>query len=176
MNFEASDITEKKFTTELPKDKIIHKDDIYDFHQFFSFLYSLYKSSEIKEYSFIIVDSLSLLANKFNLSKDDELIKEFNNLTISLVNKYNVGFIFTSTSYKLRDKTFYDFLNTQSEKTFQLKETESNLNSNIILLQDYTLYFMSGNYSFTINGFKNRKIMVKVKKEKGHPIDKLIEL
>ena len=39
MNFEASDNTERKFTTELPKDKIIHRDDIYDFNQLFSFLY-----------------------------------------------------------------------------------------------------------------------------------------
>jgi len=172
----AHDITDRNFTGELLRDKVIHKNDIYEFNQLFIFLYSLYRSSEIKEYSFIIIDSLSLIANKFNLNKEDELFKEFNNIVISLVNKYNVGFIFTSTSFKIKNKIFYDFSNTQGEKTYQLKETESNLNPNIILLQDYTLYFMTGNYNFTINGFKTRKNMLRVKKEKGYPIDKLIEL
>ena len=177
MNNEADDdITEGNFITELPRDKVIHKNDIYEFNQFFHFLYSLYKSSEIKEYSFIIIDSLSLIANKFSFDKEDDLFKEFNNLVISLVNKYNIGFIFTSSSYKIKDKILYDFSNTQGDKTHQLKETESNLNLNIILLQDYTLYFMTGNYSFTINGLKNRKNMVRVKKEKGYLIDKLFEL
>lgn len=155
---------------------IKHIDHIFDFMELYHYLYSLYTKSQLHEVAFIFIDSLSLIANKLNLSKDDELIKEFNNLILSIVEKYTIGIIYTSSSYKTRDKVLYDFSKTEENKTLLFKETESNLHSNVIFLPDYSLFFMSQNYSYTLNAFKNRKYYVKIKKEKGHPVDQLFEL
>ena len=102
------------------------------------------------------------------------MIKEFNNLVLSIVAKFNVGVIYTSTC-RLKDKVMYDFVDLNI-KTPLAKEMESNLHNNLIMLPDYTLFFIGGSYSFSLNGFKNRKYFIRIKQEKYHAIDILVEL
>jgi archaellum biogenesis ATPase FlaH len=88
------------------KSKIDHIDNIFDFKDLLIYLQDLYTKEELKSYSFIIIDSLSLIANKFT-NRDDDIVKEFNNLILSVVSKFNVGFIYTSTC-RLKDKILYE--------------------------------------------------------------------
>ena len=155
------------------KTNIDHIENILDLKDLLNYFQELHRKAEIGSYSFIIIDSLSLIANKSS-NKDDEIVKEFNNLILSVVSKFNVGFIYTSTC-RLKDKILYDFKDLNI-KTPLSKEMESNLLGNLIFLHDYTLYFVGGSYSFNLNGIKNRKYFIKIKKEKGHPIDILVEL
>lgn len=151
---------------------IIHK-EVVELGEIISFLNETIQLNQMKDIKFIVIDSLTIIASKLVLTKKENEIKtEFDKIIQFIVNKYGIGVLFTTNPYKSKVRRIIHFTTFKEE---QLRESESNLANNIILPVDYSLLFYVPHFSFRCHQTKNRKFMIKIKKEKYHSIDEVIE-
>jgi len=128
------------------------------------------------EIRYIVIDSLSIVANRITLNKnkDNEYINEMNTLIHKYVSEFNVGFIYISCCSRLKDKINYDMIN--PGKYLISKENQSNHIPNLIPTKDYILTFSSNIWSFNEEGMKNRKYYVKIQRSNNSCNDQFIML
>jgi archaellum biogenesis ATPase FlaH len=169
----------------ISKEKLLEKIEvikIIDFHSLVHALKEIFNSITNKNYvltqkiNFIFIDSLSLIANRMTLdkSKDNDMQTEFNQILNSFMSQYKIGIIFTTCPIKIKDKQFFDFCNPGSSMI--LKESESSLAGAIVLPIDYSLSLINPRFNYRREGINCRKFLCKVKSEKIHPLEELIEI
>jgi hypothetical protein len=148
--------------------KLTHITHITEFKELYLYL----KSIQDDGYTYIFIDPLSFVLNRM-LEKDDELIKEFNSLIIKLVKRYNIGLIYTTNVFKIKEKLLYDFT---ANINYFTKELDLPFPTNSMLMKDFTFTFYPMPFSYNKNGLRSRKIYLKIKKEKGVSEDIFIEI
>ncbi len=126
--------------------------------------------------NFIFIDSLSLIANRMIIdkSKDNDLQTEFNQILNILISEFKIGIIFTVCPVKIKDKQFFDFSCPGSNML--LKESESSLAGAIVIPIDYSLCLINPRFNYRREGINCRKFFCKIKSEKIHPFEQLIEI
>jgi hypothetical protein len=160
------------FSFSSPNECVIYK-EIEELRDISNFLNESISLNTIKDVRFIFIDGLTIIASRLILSKKENEVKlEFNKTINFCVNKYNIGVIFTTNPFKGKVRKTLDFI---GRKDVKLRDSESNLTNNIILPVDYTLFFYVPHFSYRRYQLSKRRFLLKLKREKYHSIDEIVE-
>jgi archaellum biogenesis ATPase FlaH len=148
--------------------------EIYNFKELIKSLNDLL--TKPNEYAFIIIDSLSMIANKFyfDRKKDLDIQAEFSQIINTLAYRFKIGIIYTTNSMKTKEKEIFNF--PIPGTSIICKEYFQSLSHNIHMRVDYTLTFYLPYCNTKISSLKNMKYYLKIKGERQVSKETLIEL
>lgn len=132
-------------------------------------LFSYLSTFVYKNYCYIIIDSLQILAPRW-IDSDETFNKHFGNLILNLRDK-GIGIIYTNFSKKNSQIELYNFNN--DKERFLLKNFESELQDNVIYIKDYVLNFHMKNYNY-LNNPENKIFYLRLQDEKKKIIENKI--